>query len=306
MMYKKAVFLGNERLATGVTTKAPILQALLQNGYQIQSVIANNEAGRSRKSRQLEIADFAKENNIPVLFPENPEEIKDQLQSLDADFGILAAYGKVVPQEIISLFPRGIINVHPSLLPIHRGPTPLESVILDGDTKTGVSIMKLAKDLDAGPVYGQSELKLNGKESKQELADKLLDISAAMLVELLPDILEGSIVALPQDESSAKYDQRIDKADGLIDWAKPAQRIEREIRAYLNWPGSRTMIAEKDVIITKASVLALDGTSGTIIVRDKKIVVFCAKHALEIERLKPAGKAEMSAEAFLAGYGRNL
>jgi methionyl-tRNA formyltransferase len=282
---------------------------LVEQGYNVMAVVANYEQARSRTSRELEIASVAHAYHIPVLMPKKLSEIADELRSYDAIAGVLVAYGKIVPQSIIDIFPRGIINIHPSLLPLHRGPTPLESVILNGEDKTGVSIMALAKAMDAGPVYAQSEVALTGKESKQELADNLLDVSTAMLREVLPGILDGSIVALPQDESHATYDKLIAKDQGAIDWHKPAEQLEREVRAFAEWPKSRTQLAGKDVIITAAHAVpsqAPDAQPGDVeAVRDiGAIMVATGNGTLCIERLKPAGKGEMSAADFLAGYDR--
>ncbi len=305
-MSNKIVFFGNERLATGVTTTAPTLRALIKAGYKIVAVVSNYEAGQSRQARKLEIAEVAKEHDIPLLLPDKPGDIAEELKAFGAEIAVLVAYGKIVPSSVIDIFPKGIINIHPSLLPLHRGPIPIESVILEGANKTGVSIMQLAPAMDAGPVFGQSELTLMGTETKQGLADNLLEIGEAMLVELLPGILDGSLVALPQDDSRATYDQLITKSDGLIDWQKPAHKIEREIRAYQNWPKSRTTLGDKEVIITNAKVVDAAGKPGEYQATEKELVIFCGEAALQITQLKPAGKSEMSATAFLAGYGKSL
>jgi methionyl-tRNA formyltransferase len=298
------VFFGNERIATGVTTAAPTLQRLISSGYTVAAVVANNNSSSSRKQRTLEVADIAEEHSIPVYLPGQLQEIKDELSSYHAQIGVLIAYGKIVPQEIIDIFPRGIINIHPSLLPLHRGPTPLESTILHGESKTGVSIMQLVKALDAGPLYAQKEVLLNGSESKQLLADSLLEVGGTMLLDLLPRILAGTLNPSPQDETKkATYDRLIDKDDGRIEWQKPAEQIEREIRAYAGWPGSRTAFGSLEVTITAAHSIGADtGKPGERLILDKKPVVACGVHTIAIDRLTPAGKKEMTGTAFLAGY----
>lgn len=304
-MSEKIVFFGNERLATGVNTSAPTLRSLIDEGYEICAVVTNYEKAMSRSARSLEIADVANKNGIPVLIPAKPTEIKELLESYHAGVGVLVAYGKIIPQSIIDIFPKGIVNIHPSLLPLHRGPIPIESVILDGSDRTGVSIMQLVKAMDAGPVFGQSEVILNGNETKQELADNLLDVGSAMLKELLPGILDGSIVGLPQDESRATYDKLISKEDGWIDWSKSAADIEREIRAFAEWPKSRTKIADRDIVITKVRFIDESGQAGKVIIQSKEIVIFCGDSALVIEKLKPADKNEMTGENFINGYMTN-
>ncbi len=318
----RIVFFGNERLATGVTTTAPTLQALIAAGHEVVAVVSNYERGTSRNARELEIKAVADAHNIPVLLPEKPADIIDQLKSLNTEVAVLVAYGRIVPQSIIDIFPKGIVNIHPSLLPLHRGPTPIESVILDGSTVTGVSVMQLVKAMDAGPVFGQTVIELNGNETKQELADRLLEIGGKMVVELLPCILDGSVVAKPQDDSKATYDKMIVKDDGRIDWTKTAIQYEREIRAFAGWPKSTVIIAKKDVIITGARILggpiydseSLDNRvplkAGTVVGNGKdSISIQCGgdqTEIIEIQLLKPAGKKEMSAKDFLAGYGKNL
>lgn len=287
------VFFGNERLATGVTTEAPVLNALINAGYPIEAVIVNNDQATSRKERTLEVAELAAEHNIPVLY-EFSTELKSQI-------AVLAAYGKIVPKSVIDHFEYGILNLHPSALPKYRGSTPLESVILDGSDSTSVSLMQLDVKMDAGDVYMQQELTGISTITKQGLADAAGALGAHMIIDALPQILDGSLTPKPQDESQATITKQIGKRDGQIDWSKSANLIEREIRAYAGWPGSQTEINGKPVIITEAEVTAESGESGTFFISNKLLAVYCDKDALVITKLKPAGKREMFSRDFLAG-----
>src|SRR6266404_3328435 len=159
---KKLVFFGNERLATGVSTDVPTLRALIKAGYEVAAVVSSHTDGVSRNKRGLEIVEVAHAYHIPVLLPEKLEDISQRLIKIDAPAGILVAFGQIIPQPIIDIFPKGIINIHPSLLPKYRGPTPVETVILDGVSQTGVSLMGLSAGMDAGPVYLQAALALDG------------------------------------------------------------------------------------------------------------------------------------------------
>lgn len=300
------VFFGNERLATGVATTAPTLRALLEAGFNVVAVVSHNENTSSRLQRRLEVADIAKQHDIPVLLPSKPSEISEQLKAFKPKIGVLVAYGKIVPQSIIDIFPAGIVNIHPSLLPRHRGPTPLESVILDGSKKTGVTLMKLSKDMDAGPVYAYSEFELSGRESKQQLAAELAELGSSMVVALLPRIASGDVTGKPQDATEATYDNLITKEDGVLDWSKPAVQLEREVRAFYGWPGSRTALGDIDVILTKVHVLPGVGKAGTLWREGKKLGVHTISGIVVIDSLKPAGKKEMTILAFLNGYGKNL
>jgi methionyl-tRNA formyltransferase len=298
---KTVIFFGNERLATGVTTSAPTLRALVAAGYQVAAVVSNHEAARSRRPRPLEIQAVAEELQIPLLLPDQPSDILDQLKGYQAEVGILVAYGKIVPQSVIDVFPAGIVNIHPSLLPRHRGPTPLESVILDGSQHSGVSIMNLSAKMDAGPVYSQTSVELSGQASKQQLADRFLEVGGQMLLEVLPSILNGQLQPTEQDDSQASYDRLITKADGLIDWHKSAVQLEREVRAFAGWPGSRTVLGGLDVTITAAQVVERQLKPGQVLVDNKQLLVGTDQNSLAIMRLTPAGKKDMDVAAFLAG-----
>lgn len=304
MTSKTIIFFGNERLATGVTTTAPILRSLIARGYKVAAVVSNYHSS----DRPLEIEEVARHYNIPLILPEKPVEIIEKLKNYNASLGVLVAYGKIVPQSIIDIFPQGIVNIHPSLLPQHRGPTPIESAILDGDKHTGVSLMQLAAKMDAGAVFARAEIELTGQETKQALADHLSEIAESMLLDRLPEIINGEAIAVPQEDSLATYDKLISKSDGEIDWSKPAEQIEREVRAFAEWPKSHTKLANTDVIITQSVVTSDNNLApGQLKVEQKKLLIGCGQSStLEITKLKPAGKKEMTAEEFLAGYSHNL
>jgi methionyl-tRNA formyltransferase len=303
-MSHRILFFGNERLATGLDTTAPTFSALIEAGYEIPAlVIAQEREQASRKARGVEIGAIAENNGIPVLSPHSLLTIdREEMASYDAEAAVLVAYGRIIPQEIIDIFPRGIVNIHPSLLPKHRGSTPIESVILNGEAETGVSLMALAPEMDAGPVYAQQKLELTGAETKIELTDKLSVIGRDLLLANLPAILNGSLEPKPQDETRATYDKQIEKADGVMDFTKPAVQLEREVRAYAGWPRSRARINDIDVIITAAHAAPGSGEPGQIWQEGKKFGFYTSENTLEIDKLIPAGKKEMSSEAFLAGY----
>lgn len=297
----QVIFFGNERLATGVTTELPVLKALLSSGYQVPAiVVAQGTVGSSRKERPLEILAFAEAHSIDLLYD------LDAIGSYHADAGVLAAYGKLVPEAIIKSLPGGIVNLHPSLLPLHRGPVPIEATILAGDSQTGVSLMQLSATMDTGPVYIQASVELNGQETKQQLADELGSLGAKLLSENLSAILDGSLAATPQNDSLATYDKRLTKSDSWLDAQKPAEQLAREVRAYAGWPRSRLTIASLQLDITVTSARVLDvpshGRAGDIFVTDRLLCLQTASGVLALDRLIPVGKAEMSATAFLAGY----
>lgn len=303
-MKETLLFFGNERLATGVTSPALVLQALLAAGYRVPAVIvAQGSTGKSRKGRALEVAAVAEAHGIPVIAPANLKDAKGELKKYGADAGVLAAYGKIVPQEVIDIFPKGIINIHPSLLPKHRGPTPIESALLQGDKETGVSLMQLASKMDAGPVYAQETVLLRGDEEKQMLTDQLLQLGTTMLVQYLPDILSGKLRPQDQPDSQATYDQKIEKSSGELDFQKPAAELEREVRAYAGWPRSHATIATRDVVITKAHVAPGSGVPGALwFDQPGQLGVYTTDGILVLDSLVPSGKKEMTIAEFLRGY----
>lgn len=290
----KLVFFGNERLATGVQTSVPVLRALVYAGYEVKAVVAAYNEGVSRSRRPLEIVDVAHAYHIPVLFPDKPAEALNQLKKTSAEAGILVAYGKLIPQELIDIFPRGIVNLHPSLLPKLRGASPVESAILESLAETGVSLMKLTAEMDAGPVYAQKRIPLNGTENKFELADSLLNEGCRLLMDHLGAILDSSLKPKPQDETEATYSRLLTKEMGIIDFKEPADLIERKVRAFWGFPKVRAKIHGHEVVITKARIASSE--------TDGSLVVECKPGYLEILELTAPSGRSMSGAEFMRGY----
>lgn len=297
----KIVFFGNERLATGVTTAAPTLQALVSTGYQIEAVIANHEDSVSRQKRDLEIGVLAHSHNIPVILPGHHIPLVDKVIKHPADLGVLVAFGQIIPQSVIDMFPLGIINIHPSLLPLLRGSTPIETTLLHGDKITGVSLMKLVKEMDAGPVYAQSQLKLVGNETKQELADRLGQIGADLLVQSLPQIITGTLMPKPQVDRPS-FTQQIQKNHGELDATKSAIQLANQVRAFSVWPTSYIAQGGQRYIVTQAQASSYQAPSGKLSTHNKQLYYGCKAGSLEILEIQPAGKAKMNASAFINGY----
>lgn len=293
---KTLLFFGNERLSTGfVPDGAPTLQALVDNGYLIKAVIAHNNQTNSRAKRELEIETTAKKHGIPVLLPENPVDIANDLAKFQADAAVLVAYGRIIPQPVIDMFPLGIINIHPSLLPRYRGPTPIEQAIREGAKTTGVSLMKLGAGMDNGPVYAQQTVSLTNHETKHGLTSRLQKAGRDLLIQHLPAILNGSLTPQAQDNSQATYTSLLAKQDGMLDLTKPADMLEREVRAFGAWPKSRLKLNGATIIVTKTKV-ARNKTDGGLIVE-------CGKGTfLEIEELIAPNGKKMSGAAYLRGH----
>lgn len=287
----KVMFFGTEDFSV------PTLQKLIEANYKIVAAVTKPDTlrGRGHKLDQPAVKKIAAVNNIKVLQPAKVTEILPEIQKLQPEVGVLVSYGKIIPESIIEAFPKGIINIHPSLLPIYRGPSPIESAILNGDKVTGISIMSLEKAMDAGPVYLQEHIELSGIETKNELYDQFSRQGAKLLIENLPRILDGSIKSTSQDESEATYCQMITKSDGDLDpITMTADECERRIRAFIGWPKTRINLLGKNIIVTKARVLA--DFSG-----DKwPDVILCKNNsALQItEIVSPNGKQMKTADYF--------
>jgi len=284
-------------LATGVSTDAPALRALVGAGYDIAAVVTSHTQAISRTKRSLEIAEVAHAYHIPVLTPEKVEAVADKLIGYKAQAAVLAAFGQIIPQAVLDIFPKGITNIHPSLLPKLRGSTPVETAILNGFDKTGVSLMKLVAEMDAGPVYAQKEIKLNGTETKPELAQRLAQEGAQLLIDNLEDILNGRLEPKVQNETEASYSRLLTKKDGHMDFNEPAEEVERKVRAFLGFPKARAKIHGRDVVITKSRVAGSE--------HDGDLVIACNPGYLEIlELVAPSGRT-MSGADFLRGYSRS-
>lgn len=299
----KILFFGTEEFSLVA------LRGLIDAGYEIAAVITkpDSQKGRGQKLVPPSVKQLAVEHNIPVWQPTKLADIADDIVALQPVAGVLVSYGKIIPGAVIDLFTPGIVNLHPSLLPRYRGPSPIESAILNGDDETGVSIMQLSAAMDAGPVYQQKVVQLSGAETQAELYETLGKDGTRLLLDVLPAIINGSLSPTPQDERQVTYCSLIKKTDGIIDWTEPAATIERKIRAYKAWPQSRTTVGQVELIISRATVSASEhGPAGSIKHDGRQLVIYCGSGALHVESVKPLGKKEMPIQAFLAGYGSQL
>ncbi len=294
MSKPKLLFFGNERLATAAATTVPTLRALVNAGYEVDAVIASHSDGVSRQKRDLEIGTVAHAYHIPVVVLGDKPDLAEKVKRHRADAAVLVAFGRIIPPAVIDMFPKGIINVHPSLLPELRGSTPIETAILEGLSETGVSLMKLSAEMDAGPVYAQQRVALDGSETKAGLAEKLNELGAGLLVQHLDDILAGSLKPRPQDEDLATYTRLLTRSDGLVDFSEPAETIERKVRAFSGWPKTRAEIFGHEIVITKARV-AKDEADGDLVIK-------CQPGWLEVLGLTAPSGRTMSGFDFKLGY----
>ena len=287
------IFFGTEDFS------AVSLQKLIDEGFEIAGIITKPDSrkGRGQNFQAPKVKQIGEKFNIPVLQPQKISEITDFVKKFEKPAGVLVSFGRIIPQEIIDLFTPAIVNVHPSLLPKYRGPSPIESAILNGDEKTGISLMKLSKEMDAGDVYSQEEIKLSKTETASELYEICGKIGAEMLVRDLPKIISGEIKGLKQDDSQAKYCQLLKKSDALLAQDKQtAEQAEQQIRAFEIFPKSKIKLGEHLIIVKSAKVASSNPENLPLTLK------FAKGTFLKIERLITPNGKETTAESFENGY----
>lgn len=304
----KIVFFGTSDFAV------PALTALLRHGYDIASVITNPDEPKGRKQiiTPPPVKVLAEKHGLLILQPEKIKENKEIIELLSdtkPDIAIVAAYGKIIPKEIIDLPRHGTLNLHPSLLPRWRGPSPIQYTIIFGDTETGVTIIKLDELMDHGQILAQRELGIS-KARYSELHDTLAKLGAELLIEVLPKYISEEIVLIPQDDNAATYSKILKKDDGRIDWSRPAEEIERKVRALNPWPGTWTIwpsgekiyrIRIEDADVTQE--INPQGSSGYISLdKNGGLQVKTGHGSLEIKKLTLEGKKTLDTKNFIRGY----
>jgi len=286
----KIIFLGNEQLAQGIKAKTPIFDSLIEAGYEIAALILPN--GHTRKP--FAIAKVAEKHQIPVFFTKNNSEILEIIKNTKADIGVLAAFGRIIKDEVIEAFPCGILNIHPSLLPKYRGTTPIESALLNNDDETGVSLMRLAHDMDAGAILGQSHCKITPETTKQALYETLAQAGAKLLIEALPAALTGKTKETEQDHSQATFTKPLDKSMSQLDPEnKSALELSREVVAFAGFPKSKYQFLGVPCSVTESKVANSTESELDLLCKDGKYLI--------IKRLIPENSKEMDAKSFLNG-----
>ena len=265
--------------------------------------------GRKNKIISTPIAGWADDNGLKVdkIKSVNAEDFLSYLKSLDIDILLVASFGQILKPKLLTVPAVDCVNIHASLLPKYRGASPIAAAILNGDEKSGIAFMKMEKGLDTGPVYSMYEYKMNFKENADKLEDILSEIAGEHVTEDLKKIFSGELKFTEQNHAEATHVWKIKKQDGLINWTESAERIESRIRGYMPWPGAffflKTGRKEKKIQVTSAKVLKdVDGTAGTILKADKKgWIILSGEGAIEVLKLIPEGKNEMTGVEFLRG-----
>ena len=281
----------------------------LRDKFEIIAVVTAQDKpiGRKQILTPSPVKKWALENNLPVLQPDkirNPEWI-EKIKALNPDLIILVAYGQIIPEEILNIPKYKALNIHPSLLPKYRGASPIQSVILCGETETGVCLMIMDKEMDHGEIIASEKLSIKDNVSFAGLSQQLSDLGANLLIKTLPDWIEGKIKAQEQNHNQATFCKLIKKEDGKIDWNKSAQEIERQIRAFRKWPESYTDFNGKVLKILEAGFenKKTDYKIGEVFLdENKNLCVQTGNGILILNTVQLEGKNPVSAKEFLNGH----
>ncbi|HEX5222657.1 MAG TPA: methionyl-tRNA formyltransferase [Verrucomicrobiae bacterium] len=302
----RIIFMGTPELA------AASLNALLHEpAFEIVAVVTQPDRpkGRDLKLQPAPVKQTALAAGVPVLQPlkARDEKFIAELEKLRPELIAVAAFGQILPKAILDLPRWGCLNVHTSLLPKYRGASPIQSAILNGETETGVTIMKMDAGLDTGDILTQRITPIQDEDNAATLHDRLAQLGARLLVQTIHDYVAGKIEPRPQQHELATHVARIKKEEGRIDWKQSARAIWNRIRAFTPWPGAFTFLPGQPqpvlLKIWQAEVLSGQGTPGEILSSDKGgIVIGCGEGALRVTELQREGGRRMSATEFLAGH----
>jgi methionyl-tRNA formyltransferase len=304
-MLKRVVFMGTPEFAV------PSLQALIRGNYRVVAVYTqpDRKAGRGQRVAFSPVKQLALSHGLEMVQPDNMRVAGtvEKLASFAPDLIVVAAFGHILPQEVLALPRSGCINVHPSLLPRYRGASPVATAILKGDEITGVTIMLLDIGMDTGPILSLKEVPISADDTTGSLTAKLAEVGAQLLIETLPLWVDGRIKPQPQEESRASYSEVINKGDGEMDWQLPAVELWRRVRAFNPWPGCYARWRGKRLKISRAVPLQGDkpGEPGKVIALSPPapaaVGVETGGGILGLLGVQLEGKREMSADEFVRG-----
>lgn len=307
-MKTRIVYFGSPELSV------PFLSALVTSAdFEVVGVVTQPEKPIGRKAIMTKspVHAFASQHRVPVFTYTSLKsaEVATELSKLNADVFVVVVYGKIIPKAILNIPKFGCINVHPSLLPKYRGPSPFQEAIRMGEKITGVSIMLLDEGMDTGPILAAQTFPIDDRETSETIQTKIVAIGVPLLLESLKKWTMSDLIRIPQDNSLATYSKILTKEDGKIDWSKSAIEIDRHVRAYKPWPGTYFVWndAGKITRIVIHETLALETTShqvpGSIVSDSTRIFVVSGDHSLlELISIQPEGKNKMSPNEYIQGH----
>jgi len=294
----KVVFMGSPDFAL------PTLRALAQR-YEIAGVVTQPDraSGRGRELKPPSVKVLAQDLNIPIIQPEKLKqpEAMEQLRAWNPDLIVVAAFGQILRKDVLELPRFGCLNVHASLLPRWRGAAPINAALLHGDEETGVTIMKMDVGLDTGPILSQRSIRLTPDDTAGSVFDSLSHLGADQLIETLPDYLSGKIQPVPQPEEGATYAPMLKKEEARLDFTRPAEELERRVRAFNPWPGAFMDFDGAMLKIHRAHVEQGRAEAGQRLVYRDQPAVGAGERLLVLDEVQPPGKKPMSGKSFLSG-----
>ena len=305
----RIVFFGTPQFAV------PTLQRLLASRHQVVGVVTQPDKprGRGQQVSHSPVKALALERGLPILQPERlkPPEVAETLRSWGPDLGVVAAYGTIIPEDLINLPRLGMLNVHGSLLPTYRGAAPVHRAVIDGEPVTGITIMRVEKTLDTGPMFAKVTRPIGRDETSDVVERDLAELGAPLLVTVVDQLASGTAVEEGQDVTASSYAPRLTKEEGLIDWSLPALDIHNRVRGLYPWPHAYTHLDTGRLILLKTRVEpaaaradASDGEAGTVVdvARDAIHVATGHEGRIAILELQAEGRRPMATRDFLAGH----
>ena len=288
----------------------PVLESLLRSTHHVVAVYTRPDrpAGRGRQPMPSPVKSAALQAGIPVAEPQSlrEETSATELRALNPDLVVVAAFAYLLPPQVLDVPRYGCVNVHPSLLPRHRGPSPVATALLRGDTETGVSVMLMDRGLDTGPILAQERIAIADEDTTGSLTMHLADLGASLLLGTIDGWLDGSVSAQPQNERDATSSARITAREGRLDWSLPVEVLWRQVRAYHPWPGSYALWNGQRLKVHSALPLALQPPHAPGTVVDVSgpcsVGVVTADGVLGLRRIQLEGKREATAEEFVRGH----
>ncbi len=298
----RIVFFGTPEFAV------PSLEGLLQDRYDVTAVVTRPDKpqGRSRSTLVAPpVKEAAERAGLTVLQPERPvgDVFLAGLRRLDPDLGVVVAYGHILRRDLLTLFPRGMINVHASLLPQFRGAAPIPHAILAGESVTGVSIMRMEEGLDSGPVLMQLHTPIGDEETAGELSARLAELGAKALLTALRHLENGTLRAEPQDSSRATYAPKVDRTAARLDWSSRPAALARQVRAFDPAPGAWTIHRDAPLKLFGPSTMEAQGEPGRVLSAGSDLVVAAGGGALAVREVQPAGRSRLPVADWVRGRG---
>ena len=285
---------------------AKALEALIAAGHEIAAVYSQppRPAGRGHKLVPSAVHMLADSHGIPVRTPAKLRAVVEEHEAfaaLELDLAVVAAYGLILPQPILDAPRLGCLNIHGSLLPRWRGAAPVQRAILAGDKETGITIMRMDAGLDTGPMLLKGAVPIGRWTTSVQLFDQLADLGAALIVDAIARLEKGDLPDIPQPEDGVTYAAKLDRADGVIDWALPAIDLDRKVRALNPWPGTGFEFRGERIKLLEATIAAGEGAPGTILglSEDGSPVVACNSGALKLVTVQRPNRGPQDAASFL-------